>query len=161
MGEHGKGWHIPAWAASARLLKWNLTSRILLLVRKLGGWETVKEERLHCLFYFWHLYNCDCVHDFETYEKNKEITLDLKNRLFSPSSFSAWPLPLPSLWLPGLLQELQGLLKVFMMPRAGFIAHEMKVVLGTLPNSFRTHFNVMFLTEQLWLHLAEYLSISV
>ena len=99
-------------------------------------------------------------------EKHKEIKLGLKNRF---SFFfgccvwlgSGWSLPLPSLWLLGFLQELQGLLKVFRMPRAGFVAHEMKVVLKTLPNGFRTHSNVMFLTEQLWLHLAEYLSLSV
>lgn len=98
--------------------------------------------------------------------KHTEIKLGLKTRFSFFSGCQAWlgsgwPLPRPSLWLPGLLQELQRLLKVFRMPRAGFVAHEIKVVLRTLPNGFRTHFNVMFLTEQLWLHLAEYLSLSV
>jgi hypothetical protein len=40
-------------------------------------------------------------------------------------------------------------------PELGFVAHEMKVVLRTLPNGFRTHFNVKFLAEQLWLHIAD------
>lgn len=98
--------------------------------------------------------------------KNQEIKLDLQNQFLLSFCYATWlsdgwPLPLPSLWLPWLLQEVQGMLKVFMMPRAGFVACEMKIVLRTLPNGCRTHVNVMFLTEQLWLHLAEYLSILV
>lgn len=65
---------------------------------------------------------------------------------------------------PGSLASLQGLCGLFaslMMLRAGFVAYEMKVSPRTLPNGLRTQFNAMFLTEQLWLHLAEYLNILV
>lgn len=94
-------------------------------------------------------------------KKIKETILKKKSISFSFHYSALLSLGRPS---PGSLASLQGLcgpLTILTMLRAGFEAYEMKVSPRTLPNGLRTQFNARFLTEQLWLHLAEYLNILV
>lgn len=95
------------------------------------------------------------------YEKNeRKLYLEKKSIPFSfhHSTLLSLGSPPPSL---ASLQGLRGLFTIRTMLRAGFEAYEMKVSPRTLPNGLRTQFNVRFLTEQLWLHLADDLNILV
>lgn len=92
-------------------------------------------------------------------KKKKENCILKKSISFSFHYSTLLSLGRPSPSSLASLQGLRGLFVILMMLRAGFVAYEMKVSPRTLPNGLGTQFNAMFLTEQLWLHLAEYLNI--